>query len=159
MLLVVALMATPAGEKPELVTRVFPQMSLIGPMNCSTIIMTAEIKGPEDEKWYCPKVEWELPDGTTATEESDCSPFEKRHECREDQTGCGVRGFRLNPITGKYEDKVKECACTITGYPRIWRRRLCAPSHPRGEEWSVWVRLSMRGKTLARQEIRFWVKG
>lgn len=120
--------------------------------------MTAEIKGVEDEQWYCPKIEWEFPDGTSATEESDCAPFEQRYSCREDQTGCGLVGFRYNPITNRYEDKVKECSCTITGYPRVWRRRICAPAHPQGESWSVWVTATKNKETLARQEIRFIIK-
>lgn len=158
MLLVIALVAT-SPNKPSLTVRAFPMMSLAGPRGCSSVLVTAEIVGPEDENWYCPKIEWEMPDSTNAVEESDCSPFEKRHQCLEDQTGCGMRGFRLNPITDQYEDVVKECACTISGYPRIWRRRICAPAHPNGDEWSVWVRLSKNNKTIARQEIRFWVKG
>lgn len=154
-----SLVLASTADAPKLQTRVFPQMSLTGSNGCSTVIMTAEIKGVEDEEWYCPKVEWELPDGTTATEESDCAPFEKRNQCAEDQTGCGLTGFYWDPIKKAYVDKVKECPCTITGYPRIWRRRLCAPAHPKGERWEVWVRLSKRGKTLSRQPIHFWVKG
>jgi len=92
-------------------------------MGCSTVILTAEIKGVEDEKWYCPKITWEMPDSTIASEESDCQPYETRED-----------------------------------YPRIWRRRVCAPAHPYGEPWSVWVRIEKNGKTLGRQEIRFWVK-
>lgn len=157
--LIALLLVSVQADRPSLTLRVFPAVSIANnSVGCSTILMTAEIKGVEDERWYCPKVEWELPDGTVATAESDCSPYEKRHECREDQTGCGWTGFRLNPITNQYENKTKECACTITGYPRIWRRRICAPAHPQGEAWSVWVRLSKNKDTLARQELQFFVK-
>jgi len=46
----------------------------------SNVILTAEIKGVEDEQWYCPRVEWELPNGTRAMEESDCDPWEEHQD-------------------------------------------------------------------------------
>lgn len=156
MVTVFALMAT--SDKPYLATRVFPPMSLIDAKGGSLVLLTAELKGPEVEKFYCPQVVWELGD-TEAKEESDCPPFEKRHECVEDQKGCGVIGFKLNPKTGAMEDVVKECPCTIIGYPRIWRRKIYAPAHPDGEPWEVWVRLVKNGKVVARQSIKFWVRG
>ena len=122
--LITVLVAVPSSDKPHLVVRAFPLISLPQGLGCSVVLLTAEIKGLEDEQWYCPKVTWEMPDGTQATEESDCAPYAERED-----------------------------------YPRIWRRKLCAPSHPNNDAWSVWVRLSKNDKTLARQEIRFWVKG
>ena len=157
MLAVVALVATSSGDT-RLTTRVFPQISLIDAQGGSRVTLFAEIKGPEDEKFYCPKVVWELGE-TKAVEESDCAPFEQRHQCRESQVGCGVVGFKLDPRTDQYVDVVKECPCTITGYPRRWKREIYAPPHPQGEAWEVWVRLMKNGKTIARQPIRFWVKG
>ena len=47
---------------------------------CASVLLVAEIRGPEVESWYCPRLEWEFPDGTRATEESDCPPFDQREE-------------------------------------------------------------------------------
>ena len=158
MLLVAALMA-PSPDKTYLTTRVYPAISLIDSRGGSKIVLTAEIKGPETEAFYCPQIVWEL-GSTTAKEESDCAPFEQRHQCQESQEGCGLKGWKRDPITGDITDVVKECPCTITGYPRIWRRTIYAgPGPENGEPWSVWVRLVKNGKTIARQEFRFWVKG
>jgi len=160
MLAVAVLVAAPTYDKPKMVTRVFPAMQIsdIG-RGGADVLLTAELKGPEVEEWYCPKVTWEFPDSTKATHEQDCAPFEQRNECYPALAAdCGFTGFKLNKQTGEYENKFKECACNITGYPNIWRMRKGAPAHPYGEHWSVWVSLSKNGKLLARQEIRFWVK-
>ena len=42
-----------------------------------TILLSAEIIGPEVERYYCPEVVWLLPNGLSSTE-SDCDPFEER---------------------------------------------------------------------------------
>jgi len=160
LLMVAALMAAPTYEKPTLTVRVFPPIQLADTgFGGASVMMTAELHGPETEKFYCPKVTWEFPDGTTAVHEQDCAPFENRHECYPALAkDCGVNGFRLNLKTGEYEDTVKECACNITGYPNLWRRSIAAPAHPEGEYWEVWVRLDKNGKMLARQNVRFWIK-
>jgi hypothetical protein len=119
----IALLLALADDKPGLRTRVFPAVSIAGPTGCSEVLLTAEIVGPEVEGWYCPAIEWTFPDGTRASEESDCAPFDEREE-----------------------------------YPRLWRRRVCAPAHPHGLEWTVEVRLSRSGKTIARAEQKFIVK-
>lgn len=148
-------------EKPKLVTRVFPpvQIADLG-VGCGEVIFTAEIKGPEDERWYCPKVIWEQTNGMLiGSEEADCPPFEQRDSCYPPQgPECGWKGFRLNPITGQYEDYGKDCPCTVIGYKRIWRRTECVPAHPNGEQWIIVVRFEKNGKTLARDEIRFLIK-
>lgn len=76
-LILVVLLAAKEGG-PRLETRAFPSVSLEGSNGCGPVLLVAEIKGPEVEEWYCPKVEWEMPDGTRATEESDCDPFADR---------------------------------------------------------------------------------
>lgn len=66
------LIAGPKIKEPELVLRASPQMA-IGPVE---VLFTAELKGGEDtEKWHCLKQEWEWPDGTLSTKQSDCEPF------------------------------------------------------------------------------------
>ena len=108
------------ADQPKLVTRVFPPMQTLNvAAGCSTVIMTAEIKGVEDERWYCPRIVWEMPDGTEAMEESDCAPFADRDD-----------------------------------YPRVWRRRVCAPEG----EWTVVVKLIKNSDTVARAEIRFFIR-
>jgi hypothetical protein len=39
--------------------------------------VSAEIIGPEVERYYCPEVLWLLPNGRSSVE-SDCDPFEER---------------------------------------------------------------------------------
>lgn len=78
MVLVLALLLDAA--KPELVIRAFPPISLASGIGCSNVLLTAEIKGPETEAWYCPEVVWSMPDGTKAASESDCAPFSERTE-------------------------------------------------------------------------------
>lgn len=124
---------------------------------CAPVLITAEIKGPEVEGWYCPAVIWSFPDGTEAREESDCPSFERRHECVESQAGCGVLGWRRLPDGSVAEDR-KDCPCTVIGYPRLWTRRLCAPARDDGGWWQVGVRLEKSDRTVARADVRFLVR-
>jgi hypothetical protein len=147
------------ADKPALAVRIYPAVSIanIG-TGCAPVRLTAEIRGPEDEKWYCPRVDWVWPDGTTSSTESDCPPFERRHECLEPQTDCGSKGWRRNPITGEIEDIMKDCPCTIIGYPRRWSQNVCAPAHPDGGSWVVNVRLLRAGKLFAQENVSFIVR-
>lgn len=78
-LLLLLLLLAGNSDKPRLETRAFPVMSTIDTgRGCSIILLTAEIKGVEDERWYCPEIEWTLPDETVSIEESDCAPFSER---------------------------------------------------------------------------------
>ena len=45
-----------------------------------SILLTAEIVGPESEEYYCPEVVWVWSDSTRSATESDCDPFEERSE-------------------------------------------------------------------------------
>lgn len=133
-------------------------ISTAGPTGCSVVRLTANLQGAEDEGWYCPRVTWTFPDGTDHIQEEDCPPFERRNECIESQAGCGVVGFRLKP-DGTYEDVVKECPCTIIGYPRRWTIPVCAPTNENdGGKWQVGVRLSKLDRTLATGTQDFYVK-
>jgi hypothetical protein len=68
-------------SKNELKTRVFPPVSIAKiATGCAQVLLTVEISGPETEAWYCPKIEWEFPDETRASEESDCAPFSTRED-------------------------------------------------------------------------------
>lgn len=160
LLLVASLLIAQDAGKPRLETRAHPVIQTVDiSVGCSNVQLIAEIKGPESENWYCPQVSWEMPDGTRAVEESDCPPFEMRDSCYPPQgPECGWKGFYLDRETGKYVDIVKYCPCTIYGYQRIWRRSVCAPSHPQGLEWTVLVRLKKNDRTFAYSEIRFFVK-
>lgn len=159
LLLIALLLLAQNADKPRLETRVFPAMQTVNLSHgCSQVLMTAEIKGVEDEKWYCPKVIWELPDGTQAMEESDCVPFDDRYECYPKAGNeCGL-DWHIDPGTGSRIIDKNPCDCTIPGYPRVWRRRLCAPAHPYGEPWYVMVRMEKNDKAIAYAEIRFVVK-
>jgi len=70
------LLASPS--KPSLELRASPRISTA--IVCSNVLLLAQIVGPEEEAWYCPAVEWILPDGTSHKEESDCPPFSEREE-------------------------------------------------------------------------------
>lgn len=124
---------------------------------CSPVLFTAEISGPEDEGWYCPRVEWTWPDGTTSSTESDCPPYEARNSCMESQVGCGLLGWHRDAEGAVVENR-RDCPCTIVGFPRRWTRRVCVPPHPAGERWEVAIRLDVRGKTIAHQRVSVWVK-
>jgi hypothetical protein len=147
-------------HKPELTVRVFPPIQVVDIAHgCSAVLLTAEIRGPEDERWYCPRVTWEKPDETKAIEESDCPPFAERYDCYPKLPEKCQPGWHRNR-DGKILDNEEQsgCECNVVGYPRRWSISLCAPAHPQGEAWEVWARLEGGGKTVARQPVRFWVK-
>jgi hypothetical protein len=158
-LILVLVVLAQNADKPKLVTSVFPPIQIYRQDSCknatrSNVILTAEIKGIEDEDWYCPKVEWE----GLGSVESDCVPFEERYECYPKQSNECALDWHIDPATGGKIIDSNPCGCEIPGYPRVWRRRLCAPTHPEGQAWSVVVRLTKNGKAIAREEIRFFVK-
>ena len=64
-------------EKPGVVLRASPRASIAPGGRMQTILISAEIVGPEVERYYCPAVTWILPDGLSSVE-SDCDPFEER---------------------------------------------------------------------------------
>lgn len=137
------------SDKPSLVIRVSLPVSLASSATgCSPILLVAEIKGPETEPWYCPRVDWEWPNGTVSTTESDCPPFEARDACLEPQVGCGVTGWHRDSSGAIVEDG-RPCPCTIVGYPRRWTRQVCLPPHSKGDAWEITVRLSRDGRVFA----------
>ena len=142
-------------DGPDFVLRASPRLGIatVTPVGwCLPVLLTAEIRGPETEELYCPKVEWVGLDGETfSATESDCPPFEARDSCLEPQTGCGVTGFHLDPVTGQYVEDVKECPCTVIGYPRRWIQRVCLPAiEGQQARWKIEVRLSRDGRVLRR---------
>lgn len=156
----IALFLLTAAEptRPELRVRVSPPISIANPATgCAPVLLTAEIRGPEVERFYCPEVVWEWPDTTVSATASDCPPFEARHECVEPQTGCGIRGWHRGQ-DGKIVEDRKDCPCTIVGYPRRWTRHVCMPQHPTGGAWEIWVRLVRNRETIARDSVRVHVK-
>jgi hypothetical protein len=64
-------------EKPGLVVRASPRASIAPGGRMQRILLSAQIVGPEVEKYYCPEVLWLLPNGRSSVE-SDCDPFEDR---------------------------------------------------------------------------------
>jgi len=80
----VALMILPVfsmggdAKDPDLRLRVQPRVSQAPPGGYRSILLTAEIVGPEDEEYYCPEVVWVWSDSTRSSVESDCDPFEER---------------------------------------------------------------------------------
>jgi hypothetical protein len=64
-------------EEPGLVLRANPRASIAPGGRMQTILLSAEIVGPEVESYYCPEVTWILPNGLSSIE-SDCDPFEER---------------------------------------------------------------------------------
>lgn len=144
-------------RRPELVTRAFPMVQNVDmSRRCSVVRLTAEIKGPEAEGWYCPRVEWEKPDGTRAVTESDCPPFERRNECYPARGAECALDWHVED--GRFVVDGNPCGCVVPGYPRAWPLEICAPAHPAGEMWSVRVRLTKNGETLAQDSVRFLVK-
>jgi hypothetical protein len=126
---------------------------------CSTVQLTARIVGPEDERWYCPRVTWEKPDDTLSVVESDCPPFEERNECYPKLPAKCVPGW-YRDRSGEIHDNMEQagCECNIIGYPRVWRLNLCYPADPDGGAWEVWVRLEKGKDTVTRIPVRFYIK-
>ena len=144
--------------RPSLVLRAAPRMSIANPgVGCSQVLFTAEIRGPEVEAWYCPRVEWLWPNGAVSAEESDCPPFDMRWECRPARGPECTLDWHTDPLGGRVID-LNPCECTIPGYPRRWYRPVCVPPHPQEEDWEIGVRLSAHGKTIAFQRARVTVK-
>ena len=65
------------ADKPGIVLRARPRASIAPGGGLQPILVSAEIVGPEDERYYCPEVLWLLPNGRSSVE-SDCDPFEER---------------------------------------------------------------------------------
>jgi len=64
-------------DKPGLIVRATPPASIAPGGRLKQILVSAEIVGPEVEKYYCPEVVFFLPNGRSAVE-SDCDPFDQR---------------------------------------------------------------------------------
>lgn len=64
-------------DHPGLLVRATPPASIAPGGGFRSILVTAEIVGPEVEEYYCPEVVFYLPNGRSAVE-SDCDPFDKR---------------------------------------------------------------------------------
>lgn len=156
--LVATLLLLTAGkpDEPHVVLRAHPRLGIATatPVGwCLPVLLTAEIRGPETPELYCPRVEWVgIDGGTYSATESDCPPFEARDSCLEPQTGCGLRGFHRLP-DGTIVEDVKECPCTIIGYPRRWTQHVCLPAVENQQvRWTLGVRLTRSGKLLRRAE-------
>ena len=107
-----------AAPDPQPALRVSPRAGF-APLR---ILLTAELKGgKETEKFYCPRVEWEWPDGTRSTEESDCPEFEKRDDYprswrREIQSEAGAWTFTVRFYKGdRLLSKVSETVSVFNG--------------------------------------------
>jgi len=156
--LFLALLLAADLTRPSLVLRASPRISIASPgVGCSQVLFTAEIRGPEVEAWYCPRVEWQWPDSTVSAEESDCPPFDVRWECYPARGPECALDWHTDPLGGRVIDR-NPCECVIPGYPRRWTRHVCVPPHPQGDDWEFGVRLSARGKTISIQRARVLVK-
>jgi hypothetical protein len=108
------------SDDPQPVLRVSPRVGL-APLR---IRLTAELKGgAETEKFYCPRVEWEWPDGTHSSEESDCSEFGDRDDYprswrREILSGPGTWTFTVRFFKGdQLLSTVSETVSVLGGEP------------------------------------------
>lgn len=123
---------------------------------CAPVLLIAQIRGPEDESWYCPAVEWTFPDGTRAFVESDCPPFEERNSC---QPARGPEcALDWHWESGSFVVDNNPCDCTVPGYPRRWTRNICAPPTLTLDPWVVMVRLLRDGRTIASDAIQVHVR-
>jgi hypothetical protein len=67
------------SEEPGILLRANPPASIAPGGRMQSILLSAQIVGPEVEEFYCPEIVWLLPNGRSAVE-SDCDPFnERRH--------------------------------------------------------------------------------
>lgn len=65
-------------EEPDVTLKASPRVSMAPFGRLKSIMLTAEIVGPEVEEYYCPEVVWHWPNGARSMEESDCDPFVSR---------------------------------------------------------------------------------
>lgn len=118
----------PATHRPELVCTAMPR---IGFADISThalaVTLRCELTGDEVEDLYCPKVVWEMPDGTISEHEEDCPPYR-----------CGR--FELCK-------EVDE----LGTYERRWVKRVMAGAG----YWQIKVRLVRGKKTLRAAAVDF----
>ena len=118
-------------EKPSFETRIFPKMRLYSPVKPPVFTVFAEIKGEETEKYYCPKIRWSVGEGIdkiVSEEESDCPPFEKRHQrVYSVDEACKPyikEGEAYFPIVS-----IPNCAPREPfGYPNFWSKRYVGSS-------------------------------
>jgi hypothetical protein len=79
--------------------------------------------GAETERFYCPRVEWEWPDGTRSSQESDCSAFADRDNYprswrREVLSGPGTWTFTVRFFRGdRLLSQVSETVSVLGGEP------------------------------------------
>jgi hypothetical protein len=67
-------------SEPDLELRASPRWSFAAAGQSRSVLLTAEIVGPETEEYYCPTLIWIWGNGTRSSEQSDCEPFETRSE-------------------------------------------------------------------------------
>lgn len=112
----------PPKQRAELVCHASPRMGFADiATHGLQVTLRCELTGDEQEDLYCPKVVWEMPDGTVSEQEADCPPYR-----------CG----RLELCKDVEEPGP---------YERHWTKRVMAD----GGYWQVRVRL-MHGKTTLR---------
>ena len=81
--LAVPVLAGTVADKPKLTLKANPTMAF----SPARIVVTADLTGgaSDDEKLYCPAIEWDWGDGTRSEDSADCEPFQpgkseiKRH--------------------------------------------------------------------------------
>jgi len=94
-------------KDPDLRLRVQPRVSQAPPGGYRSILLTAEIVGPEDEDYYCPEVVWVWSDSTQSSTESDCDPFEERTDY--------PRRFTRRVLTPPSESEYRVCVMLRKG--------------------------------------------
>ncbi len=134
-------------EKTRLEVTAFPRLGMVRPYGLFRFKVHARIKGPETEKYHCPKVTWSVGEGLdrlTATEEGDCVPFEDRHKTVYDNSP------ECMPRIKNYELIVPSCHVISEpqGFRRSWTKGY---SVGMAGVYRVCAALSKAGKTFARR--------
>ena len=108
---------------PRLEIRASPRTGIASPIQPFTWTVFAEIKGPETESYYCPKVTWvvgEDPNAIRATTESDCPPFENRNQVIYNNSEA-CRPYIKDGELFEPSKTVPSCMPQVRKvYPRLW---------------------------------------
>jgi len=149
-----------APDTPRLEVHSFPPISLAFPSRPAYVTVTAELKGPETEEFYCPEVVFISGFGINRIEskvEQDCVPFEERNVVPPIPPECQMRLRDGSIIVPACYHNTR----TAPGFPRRWTRRyVVGQCQIEGEtcQYTVTVELRRNGRTFKTGSTNFIVQ-
>jgi len=149
--------------KPRLEVRALPRFGFATPTRSFNWTVTAEIKGPEVESYYCPGVLWKYTSAMGETknyQEGDCPPFEQRQSRQVCAQNASLEQEVGDESPDEAKSKVDECIGNSTynnnSYQRVWTRSFHTGVY--GNQ-SVCVTLIKNKKIIANKCVTVQVSG